>query len=160
MNRSLRSETGITTGELLVFFAVLSSVLGAAWPSVAESVQAFALRGEARRIYSDLQKMRTTAVMENRRQTFQRREDGTYVICQDEVSPLGACDVGDAVSATETITRSGVTITFAQADNGPGRFSFLPNGTATTTFTVTVTNAEGHRSTVTVAPAGQVRVES
>ena len=150
LRKHTENARGFTLMELMVACVAIGAVLAAAAPVWSTMTNTYSLRGEARRFFSELQKARMKSSMENRRYVIESKTD-TFVVCQD-VNRDGACASGENPT------------TFDMAPNGVSfsstatAITFFPNGSASPATTFTLRNRRNATSTVTVAPAGRVRI--
>lgn len=150
--KGVTGEGGLTLIELMVTLAVLAILLAVTAPIFSQIRQVYNLRGAAREIFSELQKARMAAVMENNRYRFSLVDSYNYKIHDDNDND-GAEDAGETVTTKNIQTDSpGVTL------SATNTVTFIPNGTASTYGTITLTNTSGSKSVV-VSSAGRIRIQ-
>jgi prepilin-type N-terminal cleavage/methylation domain-containing protein len=146
----LRDARGFTLAELMMAAVAIGVIVAAAAPVWSTTNGIYKLRGEARRFYSELQKARMKSTMENRRYVVESKTS-TFVVCQD-------ADGNGACASTES------PVTFDLAPNGISfstsatAVSFFANGSATPATAFTLQNGRGATATISVGPAGRVRI--
>ena len=132
--------------------AVLAILLAVTAPLFSQIRQVYDLRGAAREIFSELQKARMAAVMENNRYRFVLIDSSQYKIHDDNDND-NVEDAGETVTTKNVQTDSpGVTFTATNT------VTFVPNGTASSYGTITLTNTSGSKSVV-VSSAGRIRIQ-
>jgi Tfp pilus assembly protein FimT len=125
----------------MVTMAIIALLLGAAFPNIATVTRIYGVRSAARQVYSELQNARMAAVMANQSYTFTINGGGTtYTVTPSPGTAMALETTGITMSAPNPIT-------------------FASNGTASTTATVTVSNAFGDSVQVAVGSAGRIRIQ-
>ena len=148
-------DVGLSMVEMVVGVQLFAICALAAVPGFAPILRGYYLRGATRQVYADLQKARMAAVMENHRYRFIVLDDHTYAIHAD-VNNNGTEDVGETVLVRDLHTDSpGVRLA------GSGTITFAANGTAPSVGTITASSdaSPTHTASVTVNPAGRVRID-
>ena len=136
-----RREKGVTLIELVVVMAIVA-ILGLFMaPAIGEWVDNFRIKQAARDIASTLQlaKMQTISTRQTHSVNF-TLADGTY-----RITPGGS----------DSQVSKGVTIVAGSATS----ISFNPNGTSTTSGTVTINNAKGKQYQVSVSTTGRIQMQ-
>ena len=136
-----RREKGVTLIELVVVMAIVA-ILGLFMaPAIGEWVDNFRIKQAARDIASTLQlaKMQTISTRQTQSVNF-TLADGTY-----RITPGGS----------DSQVSKGVTIVAGSATS----ISFNPNGTSTTSGTVTINNAKGKQYQVSVSTTGRIQMQ-
>jgi Tfp pilus assembly protein FimT len=148
-----QTNAGFTIMEVAAvsFIGIVLGLL--ALPNLARMREVYRLRGVSQEVYSALQQARMSAIKENHNYRFYLV--GTTYYLHNDVNNNGAQDAGESVTQRNVQgDAKGVTLAGVAA-NAP--IVFAPNGTATSTGTVTVQNTLGS-NTVNVSPAGRVRI--
>lgn len=142
---------GFSIAEIVVAMQILTVMALIVAPNVSKTLEIYKLRAAAREIYSDLQNARMGAVMEDHPYRFILVDGQTYQL-HDDVNRNATIDAGESVT-TRSITNDAPGVTLS----GTSTVTFLPDGTALTSATITAT--KGTRSiNVVVGSGGRVRV--
>ncbi len=149
----LCNQRGSAFATVLLALALVAVVVGTAAPNFATMYDTYSLHGAARRVVGDLRKARIQAATENNRYAIALVDAHSYTIHDDDDGD-GVVDDGENVDTvnlggvwpTITMSFSGAVVFFANASTAGGQTVGLAAGT-------------GETRTVTVSPAGRVRVE-
>ena len=144
------NQRGFTMAEVVVSLAVFS-VLGAmAQPAFSEIMETFELHGAARQVYTEVQRVRMAAVMENTSCRAKLDDSGNLMFERLDLETnaweampdqnLNADDTADlTVTAPDTIT-------------------FVPNGGTSSSGAITLTDAGGQSRSISVSASGSIRI--
>jgi len=147
---NVESKAGFTVLELLVVITTLGILLALAAPSMATMTRIYGLHGAARQVYAELQNARMAAVTENRTYEFTTADGRNYKVLDDSDNDNVFTDPSEVVISRQ-LESPGVTLSAAT-------IAFTARGIASTSGTVTVTDAQGTAINVTVSAAGSIRI--
>jgi Tfp pilus assembly protein FimT len=139
------SGTSIT--ELVAWFAIFGCVSLIASPSLVRMLDLYDLHGASRRVYAELQGLRSAAVASNTRYKSEIAS-GQLQFTRFDLESGSWVSSG---SAGEELRKVSVA--------GTGEIVFAPNGTAPNPGSITLTNDAGSHKTVVVSAAGLVRID-
>jgi Tfp pilus assembly protein FimT len=148
----LTGQRGTTLAEVAASFMVLSILVASSAPIFSVILGGYHLRGAAQEIFAELQKARMAAVMENTRYRFSVVDGSPVYKIYDDKNHNSVEDDGEVSTYTLESSNPGVTL------EGTDAVTFLPNGTALTSGTITVASADGHTKDVAVSAGGRIRV--
>jgi Tfp pilus assembly protein FimT len=148
----LTGQRGTTFAEVAASFLVFSILVASTAPIFSTILGAYHLRGAAQELYAELQKTRLAAVMENNRYRFYVVPGSPIYKIHDDKNHNNVEDEGEVSTHTLELDNAGVMF------EGTDAVTFLPNGTALTSGTITVASANGHTKDVAVSAGGRIRV--
>lgn len=150
----LSNQVGTTVAEVVASLVLLVGILSIMGPVFSQLLGIYHLRGATQEIFSELQRARLAAVMENHRYRLSVIEGtGTYEILDDK-NNNGAADGGEVTTRGVDIENPGVVL--SGEDIG---VTFLPNGTALTSGSITISHGNGRTRSVVVSSGGRVRTQ-
>lgn len=158
MSRSLgiwASVRGLTVAEAIGVVGMLSVVMAFAFPSAAEMLRIYRLRGAALNVASALQHVRILSVKENNRYHFVVLPSGTSFAVHDDDDNDGTLDAGEDRSVTSIANEYPGLVMSTNVE----RITFAPNGFAPNSGEVTLTDQQGSVKVLLVSDAGRIRVE-
>jgi len=149
------STAGFSVAEMLVCIQVMIIAVLTALPVMNQVLRTYRLHGAAHEIATDLQAVRLGAVMENHHYRFLVVDTHTIKL-HDDTNGNDTIDIGETVMTRNIQTDNpGV-----QINTGSSNVTFVPNGTASTYGTITVSNESVSTETaqVLVSAGGRVRI--
>lgn len=148
----LNNQRGTTFAEVAASFLVFSILVGSAAPIFSVILGTYHLRGAAQEIFAELQKTRLAAVMENNRYRFSVVPGSPIYRIHDDRNHNNVEDEGEVSIRTLEADNPGVMLDATDA------VTFLPNGTALTSGTITVASGNGDTKDVAVSSGGRIRI--
>ena len=144
---------GYTLAEVASTLVVLTGLALILSPIFSEMLGAYHLRGAAQELFGELQRVRLAAVMENHRYRLSVvGGTGLYEI-HDDKNNDNSDDSGEVTTRSVAFENPGVMLL------GNDVVTFLPNGTALTSGTITLQNGSGRLKTLAVNSGGRIRVQ-
>ena len=143
----------MTFSEVAASLAVCSGLLMLMAPIFAELLGVYHLRGATQELFSEMQRARLAAVMENHRYRLTVIPGTALYEIHDDRNNNSAEDTGEVSARSVAIQNPGITLA------GNDIVTFLPNGTALTYGSITISNGSGRTKSVVVSSGGRVRTE-
>jgi Tfp pilus assembly protein FimT len=144
----LSNQSGITYAETMTMIAVFALLGLIAKPVFSEIKSTYKLHGASRQVFAEMQKARMAAIMENTR-CRARMQSGNLVFERYDVgSAQWQSMVGQELNPDDI---TGMSLSMSD-------ITFAPNGSAPASGSLTIANSAGKRRTITVSPAGSIRV--
>jgi Tfp pilus assembly protein FimT len=137
------ASLGLLAGILLITAPVFSQLLGI-----------YHLRGATQQVFAELQRARLAAVMGNHRFRLSVVEGTGHYEIHDDRDSDGIEDGGEVSVRGVDIDSPGVVL----VGNDVG-VTFLPNGTALTYGTITISHSSGRTKSVVVSSGGRIRTQ-
>ena len=147
--RRWSAAQGVTFPELLVSMVMLLALLSAAGPIFSRLRQAFELRGAGHQVFTDLQRARLAAVVENRRYRWTVVDAKTFAV---ERYDSAADEWEDVRSTNLDLETQGIDL------SGTANIVFAPDGRAPASGRVTLTASVGQIE-VSVGASGSVAIQ-
>ena len=154
-HRRRRIAAGFSVAELLVGVQIFVIVVLTALPTMSQFLRTYRLRGAAHEVFADLEAARIGAVMENHHYRFLVIDTHTFKL-HDDTNSNDNIDTGETVVTRDIQTDNpGV-----QINGGSSNVTFVPNGTATTYGTITVSSEAATTDTaqVQISAGGWIRI--
>jgi Tfp pilus assembly protein FimT len=143
----------MTLAEIAASLVVFSGILMLMAPIFSELLGVYHLRGATQELFSELQRARLAAVMENHRYRLSVEPGTGYYEIHDDRNNNSAEDSGEVSIRNVDIQNPGVTL------EGEEIVTFLPNGTALTYGTITVISRSGRTKSLVVSSGGRIRAQ-
>ena len=150
-----RGERGVTLMDIAATLTVFALVMLAALPVMPRLLAMYHLRGATQQVFSELQKARLSAVMENNRYRVVVAEGSSQFTVHDDENNDGIANDGSAALTTRTLEGDNPGVTLG----ANGIVSFAPNGASLGPREIVLTNAVGESSTVVVSGGGRVSIQ-
>lgn len=150
-----RGESGVTLLDISITLSVFALLLLAAVPMLPRILAMYRLRGATQEVFSELQKARLAAVMENNRYRLEVSDGSSQYTIHDDNNNDGLENDGSAALTTYSLDRDNPGVTL----ESDGVVSFSPNGTASSPRHIHLTNASGDTATVVVSGGGRVSIQ-
>jgi Tfp pilus assembly protein FimT len=150
-----RGESGVTLLDIAITLSIFALLLVAAVPILPRILAMYRLRGATQEMFSELQKTRLAAVMENNRYRLEVSDGSSQYTIHDDSNNDGLENDGTSSLTTRSLDEDNPGVTL-EAD---GVVSFSPNGTASSPRHIHLTNASGDTSTVVVSGGGRVFIQ-
>lgn len=146
---------GVTLAEVATTLALLGAMSAVTAPALPRLLAAYQLRGAAQMVFSELQRARMAAVMENNRFRFTVVDGSPRFAVHDDENGDDVENDGDGsvVVRSVHVDSPGVVL---KAD---GVVSFAPNGTARAARRIYVTSPFGDTAVVAVSTGGRICIE-
>lgn len=145
----------MTLVDIAATLSVFALLLLTAIPIMPRLLAMYHLRGATQQVFSELQKARLAAVMENNRYRVAVTEGSSEYTVHDDENNDGIENDGTAALTTRSLDRDNPGVTLG-AD---GIVSFAPNGTALGPRHIVLSNGAGDSSTVVVNGGGRVFIQ-
>ena len=150
----LANQRGMSFPEVAASLVLLAGILAIVGPVFSQLLGIYHLRGATQEIFAELQRARLTAVMENHRFRLSVIEGtGTYEVHDDRNSD-GVEDEGEVTTRGVDIENPGIVLSGERIG-----VTFLPNGTALTYGTITISHPNGRMKSVVVSSGGRIRTQ-
>lgn len=150
----LANQVGMTFSEVATSLVLLSCILAIIGPVFSQLLGIYHLRGATQEVFAELQRARLAAVMENHRYRLLVIDGtGTYEV-HDDKNNNGVDDGGEVTTRGVDIENPGVVLSGDEAG-----VTFLPNGTALTYGTITISHGNGRTKSVVVSSGGRIRTQ-
>jgi Tfp pilus assembly protein FimT len=150
----LADQLGMTFSEVTTSLVLLAGIVAIIGPVFTQLLGIYHLRGATQEIFAELQRARLAAVMENHRFRLSVIDGtGTYDV-HDDRNNDGVEDEGEVTSRGVDIDNPGIVLSGEQAG-----VTFLPNGTALTYGTITISHSNGRVKSVVVSSGGRIRTQ-
>jgi Tfp pilus assembly protein FimT len=146
-------QRGLTFTEVAASLLTLSVLMLASAPIFSQVFAVYHLRSATQEIFAELQRTRLSAVMANTRQRLYVVDGSAVYKIHDDSNHNNAEDSGEVMTRTIELDSPGTVLT------GTDAVTFLPNGTALTYGTITITSRNGRTKTVTVSSGGRIRIQ-
>ena len=149
MHPRLRSALGFTLLEVMIVLTVLGIVASVVIPSIASRQEPFAAAEQARRIHTEVSRLRAKAIAEQREYTLAVAESGASVRVRHVGDGETVIDRDETMAEGATATLNGST---------SGTITFYPNGRVSETGVLEI--EDGSRvHTVRILASGMTRWE-
>jgi len=145
----------VTLIDIAATLCVFALLLLSAVPIMPRLLAMYHLRGATQQVFSELQKARLSAVMENNRYRVAVTEGSSELTIHDDENNDGIENDGSAALSIRSLIDDNPGVTLG-AD---GVVSFAPNGTSLGPRHIVLTNGVGESSTVVVSAGGRVFVQ-
>jgi len=143
----------MTFAEVAASMVVFSGIMLIMAPIFTELLGVYHLRGATQELFAELQRARLAAVMENHRYRLTIVPGtGLYEIHNDKNNDNSE-DSGEVSIRSVAIQNPGIALA------GDDIVTFLPNGTALTYGTITLSNGSGRTRTLIVSSGGRIRTQ-
>jgi len=142
--------------ELLLVLSISIVLVLTALPVMSQVLRTYHLHGAAHEIFAELEAARIGAVMENHHYRFLVIDTHTFKL-HDDTNNNDTIDTGETVVTRDIqIDNPGV-----QINSGSSNVTFVPNGSASTYGTITVSseNVSTETAQVQVSVGGRVRIQ-
>lgn len=143
----------MTFSEVTASMIVFSGLLAIMAPVFTEMLSVYHLRGATQELFAEMQRARLAAVMENHRYRLSVVPGtGLYEIHDDKNNNF-AEDTGEVSARSVAIQNPGITL------SGDQVVTFLPNGTALTYGTITISSGSGRTKSLVISSGGRIRTQ-
>jgi Tfp pilus assembly protein FimT len=147
-------DRGVTLLEIAATLGVFALILAASIPVLPRLLGMYHLRGATQQVFSELQKARLAAVMENNRYRVEVADGSSAYTVHDDNNNDGLENDGTSTLTHRDLDLDNPGVTMAS----DGVISFVPNGTAMAPRHIELTNSTGQTSTVFVSGGGRVYI--
>lgn len=151
----LSPESGVTLADLSVTLTVFAIMLLAFVPVFSRLLDSYHLRGAAQQVFSELQRARLAAVMENNRFRFKAVNGSSQYLIHDDGNNDDVVNDGDNAVITRTLAVDSPGIKLATEDI----ITFAPNGAALSGGRITISNRAGDTKVIAVGAGGRIRLQ-
>jgi prepilin-type N-terminal cleavage/methylation domain-containing protein len=152
----MRSQSGFTLAEMMVVLLIGGVLTALAIPNLAQMREGYRLRSATREVYVMLQRARMAAVKENTNYRVYYTSPASLVV-HDDLNSNNVQDAGEPLTTTN-LQNDLKGVYFTAGPSAAVPLVFAPNGTTSSTTTVTVRNASGQYKQVNVSLAGRVQI--
>jgi len=148
-------ERGATLLDIAATLCVFALLLLCSIPVMPRLLAMYHLRGATQQVFSEVQKARLSAVMENNRYRIAVTEGSSEFTVHDDENNDGIENDGSNALSVRSLVDDNPGVTLG-AD---GIISFAPNGAALGPRHIVLTNGVGESSTVVVSAGGRVFIQ-
>lgn len=146
MNRGSR---GFALVDMISTMFIFTGIGLIAMPVFSEIMKGYKLHGATRQVLAEMQKTRMTAIMENRPCRAHMQSGDLMFQCRNTTS----ADTWDTVLDQSLRADDTAGLTLSTPD-----IVFSPNGSASSSGSLTIADATGKYRTIVVSPAGSIRI--
>lgn len=143
-----RNSRGFALVDMISTMFIFMGIGLIAMPVFSEIMKGYKLHGATRQVLAEMQKTRMTAIMENRPCRAHMQSGDLMFQCR-----AANADTWDAVADQSIRADDTAGMTLSTPD-----IVFSPNGTATSSGSLTIADATGKYRTIVVSPAGSIRI--